>query len=146
MSAERRLLARRPLVAALLDIVLVVAFAAVGRASHGESQPVLDALTTAWPFLVGTAVGWVLVRSLRKDWPVDVGPGITVWFATLTIGMALRWATGAGTAWAFVLVAAAVLLVLLVGWRVVASVVERRRRRRDAPSAQAPRRPRPAAR
>src|SRR5262245_54850022 len=110
MKAVARL--RRPLVAFVLDVVLVLVFAAVGRASHDEANPVLGALETAWPFLVGTVVGWAVVRALRKDWPVDVGPGITVWFATLLIGMMLRRATGAGTAPSFVVVAALVLALL----------------------------------
>jgi hypothetical protein len=117
---------RRPVMAFVLDVVLVVVFAAVGRASHAEANPVLGALQTAWPFLVGTVVGWAVVRTLRKGWPVDVGPGITVWFATLVIGMVLRRATDAGTAASFVLVAALVLAVLLVGWRALAAYAARR--------------------
>jgi hypothetical protein len=82
-------LVRRPWVAFGLDAVLVVVFAAVGRASHEEANPVVGALVTAWPFLVGTIVGWAVVRVLRKAWPLGVGPGITVWFATVVIGMVL---------------------------------------------------------
>lgn len=120
MSARQPLL-RRPLAAFALDVVLVVAFAAIGRASHAEANPVLGALITAWPFLVGTVVGWTVVRVLRKGWPLEVGPGITVWFATVLFGMLLRLATGQGTALPFVAVAAATLAVLLVGWRAVAA-------------------------
>lgn len=118
---------RRPPVAFVLDVLLVVVFAAVGRASHAETSPVLGAVQTAWPFLVGTVVGWAVVRVLRKDWPVDVGPGITVWFATLVFGMVLRRLTGAGTAPSFVAVAAVILAVLLVGWRAAAAYAARRR-------------------
>ena len=66
----------------------------VGRASHDESGPVLGALVTAWPFLVGTAVGWLVVRVVRGVWPIDVAPGVTVWFATVLVGMLLRHAIG----------------------------------------------------
>jgi Protein of unknown function (DUF3054) len=121
-------LLRRPAVAFALDVVLVIVFAAIGRASHDEANPVVGALLTAWPFLVGTVVGWVVVRLLRKGWPLEVGPGITVWFSTLLIGMVLRQATGQGTAVTFVLVAAAVLALLLVGWRALAAVLLRRTR------------------
>ena len=117
---------RRPAVAFLLDVVLVIVFASIGRASHDEANPVLGSLQTAWPFLVGTVIGWLVVRALRKGWPVDVGPGITVWFATLVFGMVLRRVTGAGTAPSFVVVAAIVLAVLLLGWRALASVAARR--------------------
>ena len=119
---------RRPLVAFLLDVLLVIVFAAAGRASHDEANPVLGALLTAWPFLVGTVIGWVVVRLLRKSWPLEVGPGITVWFSTVLIGMALRQATGLGTAATFVLVAAAVLALFLIGWRALVTLVLRRTR------------------
>lgn len=117
---------RRPLVAFLLDVLLVIVFAAAGRASHDEANPLLGALLTAWPFLVGTVVGWTVVRLLRKAWPLEVGPGITVWFATVLIGMVLRQSTGQGTAASFVLVAALVLGLFLVGWRALVVLLERR--------------------
>ena len=119
---------RRPPVAFALDVLLVLVFAAVGRASHDEANPVVGALVTAWPFLVGTAVGWAVVRVLRKAWPLEVGPGITVWFATVLIGMVLRQSTGQGTAVSFVLVAALVLALFLVGWRALVTLLGRRAR------------------
>jgi hypothetical protein len=119
---------RRPPVALAVDVLLVVVFAGVGRASHDEANPVVGALATAWPFLVGTAVGWAIVRVLRKSWPLEVGPGITVWFATVLIGMVLRQSTGQGTAVSFVLVAALVLAILLLGWRALVALLERRAR------------------
>ena len=125
MSAAVAVL-RRPPVAFALDVLLVLAFAAVGRASHDEANPLLGVLLTAWPFLVGTVVGWTVVRLLRKAWPLEVGPGITVWFATVLIGMVLRQSTGQGTAASFVLVAALVLGLFLVGWRALVVVLERR--------------------
>lgn len=112
---------RRPAVALTLDAVLVVVFAAIGRASHEEGNPVLGALATAWPFLIGTAVGWLVVRVRRRSWPLGVGPGITVWFGAIVCGMLLRRVTGQGTAASFVVVAAAVLALLLLGWRAAAA-------------------------
>lgn len=111
--------------AAALDAVAVVVFAAAGRASHAEDSPVLGALGTAWPFLVGAVVGWALVRRRSGRWPLTVGPGIPVWAATLVVGMLLRVVTGAGTAVSFVLVAGLVLAVLLLGWRAVATRLAR---------------------
>jgi hypothetical protein len=126
MSGPAPTMLRRPVVAAVLDAVLVVVFAAVGRASHAETSPVIGALETAWPFLVGTAVGWVVVRVLRGRWPVDLGPGVTVWFSTVLFGMLLRHLTGAGTAASFVVVASVVLAVFLLGWRALAAFLARR--------------------
>lgn len=117
---------RHPVVAFLLDALLVVVFAAVGRASHAEVNAVLGVLSTAWPFLVGLVVGWVVVRALRKGWPTDFGPGITVWFSTVFVGMVLRRAVGEGTAASFVVVASLVLAVFLLGWRALVAYAARR--------------------
>ena len=114
----------------VLDVLLVVLFAAVGRASHDESGPVLGALVIAWPFLVGTAIGWLVVRVVRRTWPIDVAPGVTVWFATVLVGMLLRHAVGSGTAVSFVVVASVVLAFLLLGWRAVGAYAVRRARPR----------------
>jgi hypothetical protein len=119
---------RRPPLALLLDVVLVVVFAAVGRASHDESGPLVGAVSTAWPFLVGTAVGWLVVRVMRRSWPLDVGPGVTVWFATVVVGMVLRRAVGSGTAVSFVVVASVVLAAFLLGWRALGAYAARRAR------------------
>lgn len=120
---------RRPAIAFGIDVALVVLFAAIGRASHAESNAVTGAVVTASPFLAGTVIGWSVVRLLHKRWPVAVGPGITVWFSTLVVGMLLRAATGQGTALAFVGVAALTLAAFLVGWRSVATVASRPRPR-----------------
>ncbi|WP_343074634.1 DUF3054 domain-containing protein [Nakamurella aerolata] len=106
--------------AAVLDAVLIVVFAAVGRASHGESNPVLDALGTAWPFLTGAAAGWVLVLLLRRVAPLSVATGWPVWLLTVAVGMVLRAATGRGVAVSFVIVATVVLALFLLGWRLLA--------------------------
>jgi heme A synthase len=106
-----------------LDVVFVVLFAAVGRASHEEPDALRGVVLTAWPFLAGAVVGWVLVRSLSHRWPVDVGPGMSVVLCTVVVGMLLRVVTGQGTAPTFVLVATVVLAVPLLGWRFVASRV-----------------------
>ena len=122
---------RRPAVALLLDVVLVLVFAAIGRASHEESNPVVGALLTAWPFLVGVGVGWLVVRVLRHQWPVTVAPGVTVWFAAVVVGMVLRRATGQGTAVSFVVVASIVLALFLLGWRAVSGYAAHRADRAD---------------
>jgi hypothetical protein len=109
-----------------LDVLLVVVFAAVGRASHDETSPVVGAVSTAWPFLVGTALGWLVVRVMRRTWPLDVAPGVTVWFATVAVGMVLRHAVGSGTAPSFVVVASLVLALFLLGWRALGGYAVRR--------------------
>ncbi len=107
---------------ALLDAVLVVVFAAVGRRSHAEGLDLLGVLRTAWPFLAGAAAGWV-VGGLTVGEPRSVAFGAVVVAGAVVLGMLLRVATGQGTAWSFVLVATVVLAVLLLGWRLLARLL-----------------------
>ena len=107
----------------VVDVAFVLVFAAVGRASHEEGNAVVGALATVWPFLVGTGVGWALVRAGSHRWPLTVGAGISVTVATVVVGMLLRALTDQGTAPSFVAVATVALAVLLVGWRAVVARV-----------------------
>ena len=104
-----------------LDIAVVLAFALAGRASHDEGLSVLGLADTAWPFLLGLVLGWVLVgrsrlalRSLRA--------GLIIWPVTVAVGMLLRLLTGDGAALSFVLVAAGVLGAAMLGWRAVVTL------------------------
>jgi hypothetical protein len=109
-----------------LDVVAVLVFAAVGRRSHAEDDTVAGVLGTAWPFLAGTAVGWLLSRAWAR--PVPVRPtGVVVWLSTVVVGMVLRRLTGEGTAASFVVVALVVLGAFLVGWRAVRRLAVRDR-------------------
>ena len=109
-----------------IDVVCVLAFCAVGRRSHDEGVDVSGVLVTAWPFLSGTALGWLLSRGWRR--PTAVAPtGVMVWLCTVAVGMLLRKATSAGVAVSFVAVAASVTATLLLGWRAAAKVALARR-------------------
>ena len=125
----------RPGPAALVDLLLVLVFAAVGRASHGEDVGPVGLVTTAWPFAAGWLVGWVVVLVLAptRSRPLGLAAGVLVWLPTVLVGMLLRAATGAGVQTSFVVVATVVLGVLLLGWRGVATLV--RRSRRETPTA-----------
>ncbi|MCT7658906.1 DUF3054 domain-containing protein [Mycobacterium deserti] len=108
----------RPAVVALAtDIICVVVFCTVGRRSHDEGLNLVGIAETAWPFLAGTVVGWLLSRGWLR--PTAVAPtGVTVWFCTVVVGMLLRKATGVGVATSFIVVASISTAVLLLGWRV----------------------------
>jgi predicted permease len=108
-----------PAVAA--DVLVVLVFATIGRSSHDEGITVGGVAHTAWPFLVGAAIGWGLVQMGHDD-PRSNKAGVRVWLLTLVVGMVLRRLTGAGTAASFVVVATIVLGVLFLGWRFVARV------------------------
>ncbi len=112
--------------ALVVDAVLVVVFAIVGRASHAEGLTLAGVWGTAWPFLAGLAAGWVAARAWRH--PLSAWPtGVVIWAAVLAFGMLLRLLSGQGTALAFVVVAALTLALFLVGWRAGAWLVTRRR-------------------
>ena len=109
-----------------VDVVGVLVFCAVGRRSHEEGLDVSGIAVTAWPFLTGTVVGWLVSRGWRR--PTAVAPtGVVVWLSTVVIGMLLRKATSAGVAASFVVVATTVTALLLLGWRVAAGLTLRRR-------------------
>jgi hypothetical protein len=116
--------AGRTLTALFADIVCVLVFCTIGRRSHAEGLTVARIAETAWPFLAGTAAGWLLIRGWRRPFTV-VPTGVAVWICTVVGGMLLRKATSAGVQTSFVVVASIVTAVLLLGWRSVAALVRR---------------------
>ena len=108
-----------------VDIACVLVFCAIGRRSHAEGLTVAGIVETAWPFLTGTAAGWLLARGWRR--PVSLAPtGLTVWVCTVVVGMLLRKLTAQGTATSFIVVASVTTAVLLLGWRGAVRVAARR--------------------
>ncbi|NPC45096.1 DUF3054 domain-containing protein [Nocardioides sp. zg-1230] len=97
----------------VVDLLLVAVFAVLGRLSHHDSLTAAGWWTTAWPFLAGTLLAWTALAALRRP-PAAVTSGLVVWAGALVGGMALRQASGQGTATAFVVVATLVLGALLV--------------------------------
>ena len=116
------LLAMRRAVAAL-DVAAVVAFVAIGRASHHRAETVGGFLTTLWPFAVGLLAGWLIVA--RRS-PESVRSGVVLCVCTVAVGMSLRVAAGQGTAVAFVLVALGFLGAVMMGGRLAAGAVRGR--------------------
>lgn len=122
--------------AAVVDIVLIVLFALIGRSSHGEANTAAGLWTTAYPFLAGWVVGSVATAGWKRPlrlWPT----GVVVWLLTVAVGLAIRVWTGQGDVdgdplpVSFVIVATIVLGVFLLGWRGIARLVLRARERRS---------------
>ena len=107
-----------------VDLVLVSLFAVIGRASHDEAVTVLGWWHTAWPFLAGALLGWVLVALTRRPGG-SVPAGLAIWACTVVGGLLLRQISDQGTAAAFVVVATLVLGLLLVGPRAAARARQR---------------------
>jgi hypothetical protein len=122
----------RFLPALLVDAVLVLIFAVIGRASHGEDP--IGFLLTAWPFLVALVIGHALAAlvPMRPRRPWSLGWGVIAWAVTAAGGMLLRIATGDTAETPFIIVATLVLAVFLLGWRLIALLVRRYRAPRDS--------------
>lgn len=72
--------------------------------------------STAWPFLVGLAVGWCALGARRQP-GTSLVDGLVVVVATVAVGMVLRVLAGQGTAVAFIIVALCFLGACMLGWR-----------------------------
>lgn len=126
VSTVGRVKLRSPAIAAVLDLLMVVLFAAIGRRSHAEAAALSGLFHTAWPFVVGGAIGWLVTFALYRnkfDAFLIVPTGIVVWVMTVGVGMTLRALTGQGTAGSFIIVASVATAVLLLGWRALAKLV-----------------------
>jgi hypothetical protein len=124
--------------AAVIDVVLIVLFALIGRSSHGETLTLGGLWLTAYPFLAGWAIAYVTSGAWARPlafWPT----GGVAWILTIFVGMAIRVATGQGVdngnplPISFLIVATVVVGVFLMGWRAIARpLVGRAERRADA--------------
>jgi hypothetical protein len=113
-------------VSAVLDLVMVLVFVAIGRTAHAHGLTAAGLASTAWPFLAALAVGWLTLVVGRRDGTI-LPSGVVVWISTVALGMGLRVVAGQGTAVAFVFVALGFLGLTMLGWRVVALGIRRRR-------------------
>ncbi|WP_431806761.1 DUF3054 domain-containing protein [Microbacterium paraoxydans] len=115
----------RYLPALIVDAVLVLVFAAIGRASHQEDPA--GFLLTAWPFLVALLLGYAVALLLpgRPRRPWSLAWGAVVWVVTVAGGMLVRVLSGDTAEVPFIVVAAIVLGLFLVGWRALAALLRR---------------------
>ena len=121
---DRRRRVRRALIALFADVVCVIVFCTIGRRSHAEGLTVAGIAQTAWPFLAGTGVGWLLIGGWRRPFTV-IPTGVVVWVCTVVVGMLFRKVTSAGVSTSFVVVASLSTAVLLLGWRGAAALFRR---------------------
>ncbi|MBM6621430.1 DUF3054 domain-containing protein [Micrococcaceae bacterium RIT802] len=110
----------------VIDAVLVVLFAALGRRSHAEGLDAAGIFGTAAPFLIALVVFscvTVVWREPNRLWP----HGVVLWIGTVALGLILRVVFGATAAVPFIIVATIVLGVLLLGRRLVGMMIGRRK-------------------
>jgi hypothetical protein len=110
------------------DLVAVVVFAAVGRASHAEPGDLLGLLGTLAPFAVGLVAAWA--TPVVRAQPAGLRAGLVVVAGSAVIGLALRFAFTERLPLSFAAVTVVSLAVLLIGWRTLSMVVAHRARAR----------------
>ena len=105
-----------PTLAAVIDLVVVVAFVIIGRRNHDEGVDPSGVIETAAPFVVGLALGWLVGRAWRR--PTAAVTGMAIWITTVVVGMVMRrFVFDDGTATAFVIVATVFLGAGINLWR-----------------------------
>lgn len=106
------------------DVASILAFALLARVAHNSPELPLNFvgwLDTAWPFVTGIILSWIL--NLAAKWkPEQVAPGgVAVWLVTIVTGLGI-WGVrhAAFPHWSFIVVASSMSALFLLGWRAVA--------------------------
>lgn len=109
-----------------LDVAAVLAFVVIGRSSHEEGITLAGTASTAAPFAVGLAAGWLATRAWRDADSLRTGAG--VWAGTVAVGLVVRSvAQGEPVPVSFAVVTAVFLGAAMIGWRAVARGLRGRR-------------------
>lgn len=107
----------------VVDLVLVILFAAAGNRSHETGLSAGDIASTAAPFMLALLVATLVTPFARRPsrlWP----DGLVVVVITVGMGMALRVGfDSGGTQLSFILVATGVLGALLLGRRLMTGLI-----------------------
>jgi len=106
--------------AAAADLLSVLAFAVIGRASHEDGLSASGLVETAWPFVVGVIGGWAGVFIARMA-PLSFPAATMLLVKTVLLGCVLRVLFTDGNApWSFIAVATVFLGACFFGWRLAA--------------------------
>ena len=111
-SITTRLSRRAVITTAIVDVVAVVVFVAIGRRNHDEGTALSGVLGVAAPFLIALGSSWIGLRTWRE--PFNRASFIATWIITVFVGLLLRRVVfDRGIATAFIIVATITLGVLL---------------------------------
>ena len=103
---------RAVITAAIVDVVAVVVFVAIGRRNHNEGTALSGILGVAAPFLIALGASWIGLRTWRE--PFNRASLIATWVITVFVGLLLRRLVfDRGIATSFIIVATITLGVLL---------------------------------
>ena len=104
---------------AVVDVLCIVIFVAIGRKNHDEGEAAAGIFRVAAPFLIAAVAGWLATQAWKR--PLELRTGAIVWVTTIVLGMILRnFVFNDGTATAFIIVARVFLCTFLNGWRALA--------------------------
>jgi hypothetical protein len=111
-SITTRLSQRAVITTAIVDVVAVVVFVAIGRRNHDEGTAISGVLSVAAPFLIALGISWLVLRTWRE--PFNRSSLIATWIITVFVGLLLRRVVfDRGIATAFIIVATITLGALL---------------------------------
>lgn len=111
-SITTRLSQRAVITTAVVDVVAVVVFVAIGRRNHNEGTALSGIIGVAAPFLIALGISWIGLRTWRE--PFNRASLVATWIITVAIGLLLRRLVfDRGIAIAFIIVATITLGVLL---------------------------------
>jgi len=97
---------------AIVDVVAVVVFVAIGRRNHDEGTALSGVLGVAAPFLIALGISWIGLRTWNQ--PFTRRSWVATWIITVFVGLLLRRLVfDRGIATAFIIVATITLGVLL---------------------------------
>jgi hypothetical protein len=110
----------RPLQVALaIDLLILVAFVAIGRRSHNSGDDVAGFFRVLWPFVAGLAVAYAVTGLWRA--PLAVTRAGAAVLVTVAVGMILRVSTSNHEfKVAFTIVTLVFLGAGMLGWRAIA--------------------------
>ena len=124
-SITTRLSRRAVITTAIVDVVAVVVFVAIGRRNHNEGTALSGIIGVAAPFLIALGISWVGLRTWRE--PFNRASLVATWVITVVIGLLLRRLIfDRGIATAFIIVATITLGVLLGLGRLLSQRLVRR--------------------
>ena len=117
-SITTRLSQRAVITTAIVDILAVVVFVAIGRRNHDEGTAISGVLSVAAPFLIALIASWVGLRTWNE--PYTRRSWAATWAITVFVGLLLRRLVfDRGIATPFIIVATITLGVLLAVGRLL---------------------------
>ena len=103
---------RAVITTAVVDVVAVVVFVAIGRRNHNEGTALSGVIGVAAPFLIALGISWIGLRTWRE--PFTRRSWAATWVIAVIVGLLLRRLVfDRGIATPFIIVATITLGVLL---------------------------------